>query len=158
MLSSVSFMSNFYSQPGECQALQFIVLRRLVPRIKPLNSCMLVHFLTMSFKWQLVCKFDIMENNFFSLFVFLVYISNYIYFVIWLYPIFVYHQVSCLKYCYIFANYYCAVHFHRCSLGAFYFCGYDFGSILSYPGSLLLTWFDFNPAWINNYIHYKVRM
>ena len=29
-------------------------------------------------------------------------------------------------------------------------------TLQSYLGPLLVTWFNFNPAWIRNYIHYKV--
>ena len=61
-------MWNSYSRlrfsKGESKALQAMVLAVFGAVDYPLASCMLVHDLEIDFKWELVCKFDIMENRF----------------------------------------------------------------------------------------------
>ena len=63
---------NLYAQRGystrEFQALQMVVLVLFDTVDYPVAPCMLVYFLKTSFKRHLVCKVNIMENNFFLLF------------------------------------------------------------------------------------------
>ena len=48
---------------GVFQALQLNLLVAFGAVDKPLASCMMVHFMFMFLKWQLVCKFRIVEGN-----------------------------------------------------------------------------------------------
>ena len=74
---------NLYAQRGystrEFQALQMIVLVLFDTIDYPVAPCMLVYSLKISFKRHLVCKVNIMENNFFHCFQFaFVYVFAYI--------------------------------------------------------------------------------